>query len=185
MPLKIRQGFFRTWIALSAAWIAGVVAVAAFEATRSAPTVDRFTYSLQLDKLAPSDATQVESFPEWFLTERDFPEDGIRLLLPRPEPKGLWESAVAEKQAAAAGIEKRGPGEAYRTIVAPSALPELLQRAKRLQMQVRVRKIGSVLAAALVPPALLLFLGIAISRFGEGAGRPMVSFSPQQAHRRS
>ena len=175
MPLNFRQGFFRIWVVLSGLWIAGVVVVASIEAMRSAQSVDRFSYSLRLGQLAPSDSTQVESFPEWFLTELDFPEDGITLVLPLPEPKGLWsawEDVFATKQGAALGKNAQGPWEAYQTIVPPSAIPELIQRAKRLQMQARVKKVGTLLAVALVPPAFLLLLAFVLSRIGKRLRNP-------------
>ena len=165
MSLNIRQGFYPIWIALSELLVAGVVAVAAIQALRSAPAIDRFYYSLQLDKLVPAGTAEVETFPEWFLTERTLHADGVTLVLPIPAPQGLWaayESIAAAKQGAPVVNDERGPGEAYQTVVPASAMPELVQRAKRLQLQARVRKAGSILVAALIPPALLLLLGIAI-----------------------
>jgi hypothetical protein len=161
MRLDIRRRSVKIWATLSGLWIVCVLAIAAIEAVRSARPVERFAYSLQLDQLAPSGSTQAGSFPEWFFTERDFPQDGITLVLPLPEPKGLWKAG--EDITAAVGKDERGPGEAYQTSVPSSAVPELIQRAKRLQLQRRIEKFGVVLKTALLPPALLLMLGLAIS----------------------
>jgi hypothetical protein len=165
MPLNIRRRFIKIWGTLSGLWIVCVIAIAAIEAVRSAQPVGRFAYSLQLDQLAPSDSTQVESFPEWFLTERDFPQDGITLVLPVLQPKGLWQASEdieAANLGAALGKDERRPGEAYLTAVAPGAMPELVKRAKHLQMQHRIDRFGTVLRTALLPPALVLFLGLLV-----------------------
>jgi hypothetical protein len=165
MPLNIRPSFVKIWGALSALWIVCVAAIAATEELRSRQPVDRFAYSLQLDRLAPSGSAEVESFPEWFLTERDFPQDGITLALPVPPTKGLWkarEEVEAAKRGAAVEKDERRPGEAYATVVARSAMPDLIQRARHLQMQGRMHRFGAVLGTALLPPALLLLLGVLV-----------------------
>ena len=186
MPLDLRQGFFRLWLAFAIFWVAGAGAIAAMDAWHTRNDFRRYAYSRELDQIAPAESA---AFPEKVFKEFMLPGTRIALAVPVVPPKGPFtvqpQTNVAggafadlipepiDYDALARQSRERtqvGPWNAYGYDLALSVgeLKGVVQRTRSTDLRSRIWKISGIALLILMPRAAIYLLGTLIAWIGRG-----------------